>query len=716
MAIEWYPANKENPFTFGGDIVVDGTTEDKLGIPGPQPRYSMSREIIKKDTMFLRNKYNITITGIGLINQEASMLVAGERQAQIHDIIRRLGHYSGKPGRLEITPYGGLAQIIKFRTAVLLSAEIEEQDDTSQGVQNQNYTLTFEAYDMLLFQDGADPLEVDKQYAAQDTVIGGTPAAPIYFNIKDFSESWDWNVTEEYDFQDVEMWPGSGETADPTEQAKRNIDRTFLISHTVSATGFSAPDFEGTEAGSVDAQTDSAYIQARNFVTYWLQSIRQGANYTPPTTTNSVEPPGDEPAEETNAIYNDPFGDRVLDHSSKTENYLFGENGGQKKIQLQGAQIDPDAAARGYFAGIYNELVDGDPTIPQHRAWDQTNTYTQDILEGTYSVTRTWKVSKFPSIANVSFDLNEDVTSEANVISVTIDIQGRETFSNPARTDSVGTPVSTGTNITERNVVDKTSSDKYRNAKERARFFLGENLGNLVDKFYDVMFPRAERPLNGGNVNGIKKVPTSLSQTHNQTDGSISISATYSDVQLPDPSVWGDIVDETVTITDTNSDGLNEIVAILPVIAKRSGPIIQNMRTTPERTRSVSLEWKMNVNTPVVEGVGFPENRVRKPYGLQYIQQYYRPLPAQEWSMPEGQEGTTPPVYRQNATETWNWRTGIYQATVDYVWTDGTTDHDDRRVPSIPVTDTNAGPFSPTDRADPLSSPPDAAINNPFPT
>jgi hypothetical protein len=701
MAIEWYPANLENPYTFGGDIEVDGTTGDALGIPGPMPRYSFSREVITKDTMFLRNKYTITIDGIALINQQASMLVAGERQAQIHDLVRRLSQYSGKSGRLKINPYGGQPQEIIFRTAKLLSVEISEQDDTSQGVQNQNYSLTFEAYDMLLGQSaGGDPLDVVDEYMTVDTVIGGTPENPIVFNIKDFSETWDWNVTEEYDFQDVEMWPGGEDTVDATEQAKRNIDRTFLISHTVSATGFSAIE----DPTQVNSQINSAYIEARNFVTYWLQSMRQGADYTPPTAVDSIPPPGDTPPEQKNAIYNDPFGNRVLDHSTKAEQYTFGTAGGAKPIKLEGDLIDPTNLDRGYFAGIYNELVDADPTIPQHRAWDQTNTYTQDITEGTYSVTRTWKVSKYPSLVSVVFDLNQDVTSEANVISVTVDIQGRETFDDPARTDTEGTPVSSGTNITERNVVDKTSSDKYRNAKERSRFFLGEYLGTLADKFYDVMYPRAGRPNNGGNENGIKKTPTSLTQTHNQTDGTINISATFSDVKLPNPIHWGDIVDETVTVTDNNTDGLNEIVAILPVIAKRSGPIIQNMKTTGERTRSVSLEWKMAPETFPPATPNYPNNRRQKPKGLQYIDQYYKPQAGATWSMPTGQTGTTPPVYRQNATETYNWRTGVYQATVDYVWTDGTTDYQDRRIPFPYDVDQNVAPEGPL--ANPPQTPP----------
>lgn len=712
MAIEWYPANTEYPYTFGGDIVVGSEgqtdiTDDKLGIPGPMPRYAVSREILKKDTMFLRNKYTITIDGIGLINQEASMLEPGKRHAQIMYILSQLGRYSGKIGRLKINPYGGVAQQLTFKSATLLSVEISEQDDTSQGVQNQNYSLTFEAYDMELAQDeGGEPLN-DEDQLIHAKNIGGTEESPIRFNIKDFSESWDWNVTEEYDFQDVEMWPGAGSSPNAQEQNKRNIDRTFLISHTVSATGISALERGGDGSIAVDAQTNSAYIEARNFVTYWLQSQRAGKAYTPPTTQNSVEPPGDAPPVQNNAIYNDPFSDRVLDHSTKTKDYQFGTAGGAKPIKLEGDLIDPSIPARGYFAGIFNELAENNNEIDEHRAWDQTNTYSQDITEGIYSVTRTWKVSKYPSLVSVVFDLNQDITSEANVISVTVDIQGRETFSEPSRTADNGEgDIATGTTITDRNVVDKTSSDKYRNAKERARFFLGENLSNLADKFYDVMFPRNSRPNNGGNPNGIKKVPTSLVQTHNQTEGSISISATYSDIKLPDPSVWGDIVDESVSITDTNSDGLTEIVAILPVIAKRSGPIIQNMKTTPERTRSVSLEWKMAPETFAPNNPAYPENRRKKPLGLQYIQQYYRPMPGQTWSVPEGQNATTgPPVYRQNATETWNWRTGIYQATVDYVWTDGTTDKQDRQIPYPYDIDAE------TPAVLPLANPPDDPLN-----
>ena len=695
MAIFWNPERDPNGFIFGGDIDVTTNSTDPatLGIPGPQPRYNISREVVQKDTLFLRNKYTITVDGIGLINQTASMLVAGERQNRIHDIIKQLTFQSGKTGKLEITPYGGLPNILVFDDATLLNAEVSEQDETSQGVQNQNYSLTFEAYELTINNDSYQ----DDQLQTIDSDIGGTTENPIKFRIKDFSESWDWNVTEEYDFTGTDMNVDDPDT--------RTIDRTFLISHTVSATGYSRP--EVVAEGAPKPQNNAAYIEARNFITYWLQNLREGTNYTPPPyvpgdyasadrpADTSSPPPGDTPSERQHAIYNDPFSpatDSVVDHSTPTP----------IAIKLQGDTIDPDNLARGYFAGIYNEDLTEDP----HRAWDQTNTYTQDILEGTYSVTRTWKVSKYPSIVNVEFDVNQDITADANVISVNVSIAGRETFDYPDRTDEQL--------ITERNLVDKVKSDKYRNAKERSRFFLGNALTTIVENFYNVLYPVAGRPDNGGNIKGIKQFPTSLSQTHNQTNGTINISATYSDTLVPNPASWGNIMDETVTVTDSNTDGLNEVVAILPVIAKKSGPIIQNMATTPERTRSVSLEWKMAPNT-----TAYPNNRKQKPRGLQYIQEFYKPQTTANWQMPDGQQGTTPPVYRQNATETWNWRTGVYSASADYVWTDGSIDDTpiggnsnvERRVPlPAPGNDyTGAGGTSP------LSNPPDDPQNYPDP-
>jgi hypothetical protein len=500
------------------EVVIGGETNPANGLAGPFPRYSISREPLYKDTFLMGNKYTININGTALINSSSSMLVAGDRQNQIHDIIRELLFIQSKSGDLEIAPYGGQANVLKFRDALLTSVEAAEQDETSQGVQSQDYSLTFEAYHM-----SVNNQDVDNTIEAK---VGSTTYA-----IQDFSETWDYAVEEEYSqiaFQDDTVG---------------KVFRNYTITHTISCTG------------QVENNADAAYIAAKTYVDAWLGQI------------------GD-----------DPFAASIVDHSRGT----------------------PQAI------DIRNEISDTNIL-----AYNQINSYNKDILGGTYGVTRSWKASRYAANCTLDFELNEDPTLEYNSVNLTVEIQGYETQA------GAETP-------------DKSTSRKYMNAKALLDANFGPaSLQAIAQLFYADRFPTA--------TTSLRTAPSAFTQTHSQTGGSITLNATYDDGEVLDG-----IISETVNVTYTNEDGLTNVVAILPVIAKGDGPVIQNMQTTPERTRSISLEWVME-----------KDNRELKPDGFTYIEQNYKPIFDDDPAV----------VYRQNATETWNHKSGAYSANVDYVWT-----------------------------------------------
>ena len=120
-----YSITGENTIVIGGQSTL---TSPQVGVVGPFPRYNISREVLRKDSLYMGEKYNITISGTALIEDSASMLVAGQRQNEIHQIIARILTLDAKKGTLEIAPYGGQTSIIKFTDAILISADSPEQD------------------------------------------------------------------------------------------------------------------------------------------------------------------------------------------------------------------------------------------------------------------------------------------------------------------------------------------------------------------------------------------------------------------------------------------------------------------------------------------------------------------------------------------------------------------------------------------------------------
>ena len=489
MAIEFKSLDYENTVTIGGTIATG--TDDIIS--GPFPRYSISKEVVVKDTLYIGDNYTINVTGTALITGSGvDMLTPGARQNALHEIMQRLLEIRGQRGVLIIEPYGGLANKLQFDNAKLVSVELPEQTDTSQGTQSQEYNFVFEA------------------------TILANGQTPDVNNLKDVTETWEFSLAE----------------GEATQAVKDNVFRNFSVTHTLSATG--NPTVDGADA-------TSGYVAAKNYVNGRLT-----------------------------ALGNNPFGNNVKD---------FGKGAGQQDIFLTSGNV---------------------PNKPTGlTAYNQVNAYTQDVLEGTFSVTRNWMASKFAATCTVDVTDGKDQTAEFNTVEVSVNIQGHET-SGP----------------------DAETSTKYANAKTFYETYFDENsqLSTFATAFYTAGYT-------------LKSVPRSLSTAHSQTAGTISISATFDDAD----SVVDNSISSSVTITDNNEDGGNETVAIIPVIQRSLGPIIQNMGTTNERTRTLAVEAQM-------------------PRGSE--------KPSFSWSSYKPDNG-----YRQNFTESYSVSSGRYSLTVDWVYT-----------------------------------------------
>ena len=242
-------------------------------------------------------------------------------------------------------------------------------------------------------------------------------------------------------------------------------------------------------------------------------------------------------------------------------------------------------------------------------------TYEQDIQGGSYSVTRNWIVSKQKASLKIEFNTNIDPNAEANTVGVNLSVTGLETTKSSTEAGA-GTP-----------------SDKYANA---VTFLTAQGLDATVTiyNFAVAMYTA------GGTLN---PTPTSISRTDNKSDGTISFSYTFDDKEI---SVdFPCATSQTVNINDTNVDGLNQIVAILAVIAKSDGPVVQDMRTTNEKTRSVSLDLQIKKEDNC---------RDTKPDGISWLVTNYPP--------------NSDTYYRTNASDSWSPSTGAYSANVDFVW------------------------------------------------
>ena len=125
---------------------------------------------------------------------------------------------------------------------------------------------------------------------------------------------------------------------------------------------------------------------------------------------------------------------------------------------------------------------------------------------------------------------------------------------------------------------------------------------------------------------------------HNKVAGAITFTRVYDDRTV---DVEGALSQNT-TVTYDNVDGTNKVVAILGVLSRAAGPIIQDMSTTKERRVTVSIDLVMRK--------GFRTNKPTTAYTN--IAEAYAPNNS----------------YEETRTESFSPKTGQYNLTVGWVF------------------------------------------------
>ena len=196
-------------------IVIGGVSEVPVGseggVIGPMPRYSISRENLSTgDGTFMGTKFTINVTGTAIINSadnDQDITIKGQRQSRVMgegltlmQALRESFPNQGT-GKLEISAYGGLPNVMVFDDARLLSVDLPEQNEESAGVQTLEYSFVFEAY------------EED----SNNTNVGSTgkPVKPSY-KLSSVDESWELAEADEFFYQ-----------SDAPTQENDNLNKRF---------------------------------------------------------------------------------------------------------------------------------------------------------------------------------------------------------------------------------------------------------------------------------------------------------------------------------------------------------------------------------------------------------------------------------------------------------------------------------------------------------
>ena len=249
-------------------------------------------------------------------------------------------------------------------------------------------------------------------------------------------------------------------------------------------------------------------------------------------------------------------------------------------------------------------------------AYNHIRQVQSDISAGSYSVTETWIISNASVSARHELEVTVEGGEETSEVIVTVQgsVVGLDTSSSTA-----------------------TTTSKYTNAQTALTDILGKTYNIANDTYGD-----------SGHTGALRNIVLSESLGHNKVAGVITFSRVYDDTVI---DVDGAIRQE-VNVNYDNVDGTQKVVAILGVLSRADGPIIQDMNTTKERTVSVSLDLTMDKS-----------NRVNKPSATEGAD---TSSASQAWQIVSAYRPTN--GYLQNKTESWTPRTGVYNLSVAWVF------------------------------------------------
>ena len=503
------------------------------GLIGPMPRYSIGRENISTgDGTYMGTRFSITVTGTALIHSEddnQDITKKGERQHRVMgealtslQMLREAFPNQGT-GKLEISAYGGLGNIVTFDDARLLSVDLPEQNEESAGVQTLEYSFTFEAY-----QENSNNI---------NTGSSGRPVRPDYC-LTSVDESWELSEGDGFFYKD-----------DTPTKDNNTLHKTYTLSHTVSATGH-----KKYAAASLAADGE-AFRQA-------VQWVKTRLVYDP-----TIE------------ITQDLMGDATF-FSSK---FLPLEMNAPGKTDELGFNLKAGTVV--------------------YKGYNHTRSVSSDQNVGSYSVTDTWVLSQenFLSTHSLEFNFENSIDGQGATVGVSATVQGL-------------------TSLDSR----ETKTDKYTNAL--ASFGVIKDLiPALADQVYKDsggVFPlRQDRKF-------------SESIGHNKVAGTITYSVSFNDY---DPPKIPGAITENVTVNYNNDKGEQKLIAILQVIGRAKGPIIQDIQTTQISSRTITVDAVME------RGAG-------KPDGSAAISAY-RPLG--NVFLTSSTESFNPNTRAYNKSETW---------------------------------------------------------------
>jgi len=322
---------------------------------------------------------------------------------------------------------------------------------------------------------------------------------------------------------------------------------------------------------------------------------------------------------------------------------------GKTHYKSDGTKLDAWEQAKTFVQNRLSDNIDGYPNILGtigKGTIDLVDTYggfnhvrTEQVSEsaGTYNVSENWLIAQGKDYEN--YNLSTASSSTDPFISVTIDgnIKGLSQLS--------------PTGYRPASVDDANSA--YDNAK--IKYDIISNAGDFGTS--SEVYKRANNSIDGITLNS---QPVSFSLGTNEFTGEITYNLAFNN--RPTNLITG-AVTETLSINDTYP---GDMFAVIPVLGRATGPVLQYIGGRTEYRRDVSLSLTMDHSTladPLVSS---------RAALILYKPSIKEPTATQIASLlqqvsPQGEPGIRK-YFASPATENWNPKEGTYQLTISFTY------------------------------------------------
>lgn len=393
---------------------------------------------------------------------------------------------------------------------------------------------------------------------------------------------------------------GSKHLEDKTLQQFLEHEKTFLIQDYSEAWSLEADD---TQAESV--------VNPRTYrVTHNLSATGKSTYYDPDITNkvNKTYPKGT------------PNTDEYQGSTTKVPAWVNAKKFVQSRLSMNPSGDYPNFA--GQMGSGTMDLV------KQYGGFNHVRTENIDVTAGTYSVTENWVLAS--GKAHESFTLSVSTSNSDPFVSVNIDgsIKGFQKFTNPSYSGELGKPDP----IAE--------SGAYKHALEK--YMVLSNSGQFGIK--SDIYKRANNTV----AVCLNSQPVSTSLNMNQQNGEISYSLSFNN--RPTNIISG-VVAESIQVNDTYP---GDVFAILPVLGRATGPILQYIGGRTEYKRDLSINLTMDYTKmpygktrnplmlkkpslvePTATQIADLINQM-SPQGEPGVRKYFVSPPSESWSPKEG--------------------------------------------------------------------------------